>query len=263
MSRPVWIDSLKGALRFEYRRLISLRSTKIVLITLAAWTVIGGLSVGLQSRSPGERIDANTVVSGMTAAGQVSSVPIAAFLFALLATFSATDDWRTGQGVTTYLTTPRRGVSITAKCLTMTSFAIAYSAVTITVGLFLSVAIGGRPVTQAINAVVLTGLFVGHSIAVAFWCCAALSLGIILRSSAAVIACLLLAPLLGEILLAGALISAGADRVVVQLLPFRSAAKLLLPDKGAASLLVDVGVVTVVMFIMLSLAMKVLSRRDI
>ncbi|MGQ0843600.1 MAG: hypothetical protein ACT4QF_05655 [Sporichthyaceae bacterium] len=126
------MSALSTSLRFEWRRIRSVRSTAVLFAAGVGVNALIALALTRDVRSGAKPLgDPENVVSLLTGAsgvGPASFVALAAGLFAVLA---AGADLRAGHTVDSLLAVPRRGVLITARALVILLWSAALAVVSL------------------------------------------------------------------------------------------------------------------------------------
>lgn len=123
------MSALSGALRYEWRRVRSVRSTWVLFAGGVGVNALIALALTRDVRS-GERplTDPENVVSVLTGASGVGPASFVALVAGLFAVLAAGSDLRAGQTVNTLLAVPRRGVLLSARLLVVLTWAAALAA---------------------------------------------------------------------------------------------------------------------------------------
>lgn len=120
------MSALSGALRYEWRRVRSVRSTWVLFAGGVGVNALIALALTRDVRSGAKPLaDPENVVSLLTGASGVGPASFVALVAGLFAVLAAGADLRAGHTVHTLLAVPRRGVLLTARMLVVLTCAAA------------------------------------------------------------------------------------------------------------------------------------------
>ena len=222
--------TLIGALRYEWIRLRSVRSTWVLVLAAMA---SAGLVAEIVAReiTRGEEFvsDPETFVSMMTGSSGVGPLSFPALFAGLIGVAALGGDYRHGLMQTTLTAVPRRGVLLTAKLVVVGFFA----AVTGALAMGTAFAVGRAQVGPAVDASLFTAgdterALAGFGALVVLTALLGVALGALLRSATAAAVVLVVMPALVEPLAIWALTgpdSSAADDVASHL-PFTAGAQM-------------------------------------
>lgn len=172
-----------AALRFEFVRLTTLKSTfMIVLAVIVVNAVLPVLLTALADGPMSSTRAASLVVGGMGIVPELP--PVAAMIIGLLGAFSIGHDYRYGTIRPTLLAIPRRGIVIGAKALALvvTALSIAVLSLLINIGL---VALIGQ---EAVPLGGQTSVIMGYLLLMVGWALLGLASALVFRQTLGAIA---------------------------------------------------------------------------
>jgi ABC-2 type transport system permease protein len=123
------MSAISSALRYEWRRVRSVRSTWVLFAGGVGVNALIALALTRDVRSGAKPLgDPENVVSLLTGASGVGPASFVALVAGVFAVLAAGSDLRAGQTVNTLLAVPRRGVLLTARALVVLTWAAALAA---------------------------------------------------------------------------------------------------------------------------------------
>jgi ABC-2 type transport system permease protein len=221
---------MSDALRYEWVRLRTLRSTWWLLgISLALGVVIGGL-IGWASRSA-DAPDGNEIVAAaLTSGSAFSGIPLPAVLIGLVGVFALGHEYRYGTIRSTLLAVPRRQVALAAKVVMVSGWAVLVAIAQMIVGWVAAAAVGQGDFTGIDVGWDPAGrVALGFVVLMLLWGLVGMALAGLFRNVPGAIVVLLVVPLVVETILFGVLVFVSAlepIRGLAAYLPFSAGRRL-------------------------------------
>lgn len=225
------IRALADACRMEIRRLVTLRSTYLVIGAAVFGGVFAALMTALMSPE-NTALTPGRTVSALTAWGETLPMLPVGGLLAVLAALSVGQDYRYRLLPAVFTAMPRRGVLVLARLIVLGAVALGVALVTSLLGAMVCRVMGRAPALDRGTLRV-----VGTCLVLAvLWAWLGAGLAWVARSGAGAVTILLLGPLLIEPLILVAA-SNGSDelRHALSRLPFNAAWHALGPLRGTAT----------------------------
>ena len=222
------------ALRYEWVRLRTLRSTWWLLGISVAIAVLIGALIGWAARSIDEgdasgQVGAEIVAAALTAGSGFSPIPLPAVLVGLVGVFALGHEYRYGTVRPTLLAVPRRQQLLAAKVLVVSIWAALLAVLHLVLGWAAAAVVGQSRFTGIETGWDPVGrVAVGFVVLMVLWALVGMALAGLFRNLPAAIVVLLVVPLIVESILFGLLV------FVEALEPIRGAASYLPFGAGAS-----------------------------
>jgi ABC-type transport system involved in multi-copper enzyme maturation permease subunit len=187
-----------AALRMEWVRLTTLRSTAVVLALAVGLGACAALLLATASR--GERIDTELGAILLTSGAALVPLPIAAVLMAVLGVLTVGHDYRHGLVRPVLAAVPQRSSVVLARLYVLTGVAAVVTVVSVTANAGLGFLVTGQ--RPPLDVDVLRAL-AGYVLLVVLWTWLGAAATWLMRSTAAVLTALFLVPLVVEPLIQG------------------------------------------------------------
>jgi len=257
------IGMYRDALRLEIQRLLSVRST-YVLVSLAVTTAVL-LDLFIAVFSPVGTLSHDDTAAALTVGADLSPLSVVGLWVGVLAVTAVSHDYRYRLVRAVLTAVPRRGVLLAARLTVLGVVAAACASLVPLLSAAGCLALGRRPVLDTTTAHVVAA----HLVVVVGWAWLGAGVGWLVRHAAGAIAVLLVVPLIVEPLLLLAIRWGPGKallRPVVPVLPFSAAREALGqqldPGRGSIGALLSAVVFGVEVVVVILLTWAVVRRRD-
>ena len=251
---------MSDALKFEWGRIRTVRSTYWLIAAALALNVVVALLVSYTTR--GDRLDPELVGAVATGGGPLSPVPFAAVFLAVIGIFATGHEYRYGTVQPTLTTVPRRSAILGAKLVVL-----AVTAVVVTVVSLLANVLTALLVWGAVPGL-MTQALPGHLLLVLLWTVLGAALAQLFRGVPSALVVILVVPLVVEQLVISLSFvpSLGWLAPAIKFLPFTAGQQLVaLTESTEIEFLdrwVSGGVFAVFVAAVLTAAWTLFTRRD-
>jgi ABC-2 type transport system permease protein len=224
------VTAVADAVRMEWVRLSTIRSTVVLLGFALLLPAAIALLVGLNAESP---LDASAVAAGLTAGAGFAPLPLPAVFAGVLGVLSVGHDYEHGTGRAVLAAVPRRSALLTGR-LGLLAVSVAAAAV---VGLAVNAAVLALALPSGWSLDGAVGALAGYVLLLVLWSLVGAGLALLLRATTGPIVVLLVWPLIVEPLLSVLLSSErlSALNPLARYLPFQAGRRLAVPETVAAS----------------------------
>jgi ABC-2 type transport system permease protein len=213
------------ALRFEWVRIRTLRSTYWLVASALLINIAVALAVALFTRNG--RLNHEIVGVVLTGGGPGSPVPFAAVFLAAIGVLATGHEYRYGTVQPTLTTVPRRSILLSAKLVVLTGTALVVTALSLIAALVVALLVWGD--VPGLTGWPLTSAIPGNITLVLLWTILGAALGQLFRGVPAALVVILVVPLIVEQLILSLSFVTVLDWLapVVKFLPFTAGQQLL------------------------------------
>jgi ABC-2 type transport system permease protein len=248
------------ALRFEWVRIRTVRSTYWLIAAALALNVVVAFSVAWATRD--EPLNPELVGAVVTGGGPLSPVPFAAVFLAVIGIFATGHEYRYGTVQPTLTTVPQRSTLLTAKLVVLGATAVVVTAVSLLVNVLTALVVWGEVpglMSQALP---------GYLVLVLLWTVLGAALAQLFRGVPSALVVIMVVPLIVEQLVISLSFVPALDWLApaIRFLPFTAGQQLVAIRESTEVAFLDRwasgGVFAVFVAAVLAIAWTMFTRRD-
>lgn len=216
---------MTDALRFEWVRIHTLRSTYLLVATAIVVNLTVALVAAVMTRHEAHSTDAAGVI--LTGGGPAAAMPFAALFLAAVGVLATGHEYRYGTIQPTLTTVPRRSMLLAAKFVSVAGTALAVTAVSVLVNIAVLRLVWGE--VPGLSSAPLNAVVPGYFLLMVLWAVLGAGLALLFRSVPAAMIVLLVVPLVVEQLISNLSFVPAVHWLarVVPFLPFTAGQQLL------------------------------------